>query len=450
VLDRGLVRFLKYVVPLLGIFTLIGVSFFFVDLKQARKDIEETWTGSQKLDISIKAAQLDLTEQTTKLQKDIETAEKAAQDANTELRKMRDLANRAEDTERVIEQNRDRSIVAIATLTKVPTSASNPIQIQRLVVAELIDALRDVLPGDQYALLRSKVAAQQKGIRRQIYDAKNTEELPGILVRTEGDAPVADQDVNQAYDGVGLINGFVEAAFGRNITDGPGGSFAVTVHYAASYDNAFWNGEQLVVGDGDGKVFRIGGFKDLSIVAGTVIPALLKQPKYRNQSGAIQKSFSNIVGTLMLQWQNMQTVEQASWLVGQGIFPGSRTMALVSVKDPGSAYDDPDLGHDPQVATMSKYDKTEEDDGGVHTNSGIPNRAFYELAKQIGGYAWEKPLKVWYESVRGLKPDATFQDLANATVETAARLYGQRSRERQAVVESWAVVEIVAGRGQSK
>jgi Zn-dependent metalloprotease len=441
-----LVRFLKFIVPLLGVFTLIGISLYFVDLKEVRKEVEETWTESQKLDLSIRKAQLELTEQTTKLQKEIDTAEHAALSARNLFDRISQLASNAEAAEHVIEQNRERSIVAISELAVVPSSAYSPIQMKGLVIAELIDDLRDVLPKDQYALLQTKLGAHSAGgLRRQVFDGAEAQTLPGKPARSEGEPPVADDDVNAAYDNLKLISDFIAEVLGRDISAEVGGTIVASVHYGKNFNNAFWNGQQIVMGDGDGSIFRKGGFVELSVMAHELGHALAKQLTYEGQSGAINQSFSNIIGTLVLQWRDKQTVERANWTVGAGIFSAPGAKALLSLKDPGSAYNAPDLGQDPQVGTMSKYD----DNKDFHINSGIPNHAFYELARRLGGYAWDKPLKIWYESVRNLRSDATFQDLANATVAAAKRLYGASSQERKYVIDSWAAVEIAAAAEKS-
>jgi Zn-dependent metalloprotease len=114
------------------------------------------------------------------------------------------------------------------------------------------------------------------------------------------------------------------------------------------------------------------------------------------------------------------------------------------MKAPGTAYDDPLLGRDPQPATMDGYVRTQADDGGVHTNSGIPNHAFYLAAIALGGYAWEKAGRIWYETLRDkrIKPTATFRQFARLTVQNAAHFFG--SAERQAVAAAWAEVGIKA------
>ena len=138
--------------------------------------------------------------------------------------------------------------------------------------------------------------------------------------------------------------------------------------------------------------------------------------------------------------------DKADWLIGAGLFTSRvNGVALRSLKAPGTAYDDPVLGRDPQPATMSGYVKTSTDNGGVHTNSGIPNHAFYLAAIALGGHAWEKAGRIWYETLRDkrLKPTATFAQFARYTVANAAHFFGKA--ERQAVAGAWSAVGVKTG-----
>jgi Zn-dependent metalloprotease len=120
-------------------------------------------------------------------------------------------------------------------------------------------------------------------------------------------------------------------------------------------------------------------------------------------------------------------------------------VALRSMKAPGTAYDDPVLGKDPQPAHMNDIVWTFQDNGGVHINSGIPNHAFYLAATQLGGYAWEKAGRIWYETLRDpqLRPTAGFTRFAQLTLANAQRLYGASSSEQQAVLTAWNQVGIM-------
>lgn len=154
---------------------------------------------------------------------------------------------------------------------------------------------------------------------------------------------------------------------------------------------------------------------------------------------------SDVFGSLIKQFAKGQTADQADWLIGEGLFVASiNGTALRSMKDPGSAYDDQLLGKDPQPKHMDDFVHTFEDNGGVHINSGIPNHAFYLVATRIGGYAWEKAGRIWYDALRDprINPNCGFTRFARVTQDIAGRLYGVNSPERQAVNEGWAGVGI--------
>ena len=164
------------------------------------------------------------------------------------------------------------------------------------------------------------------------------------------------------------------------------------MHYGRGYDNAFWDGTQMVFGDGDGTVFNrftiavdvIGHELTHGVTEHTA--ALV----YQGQSGALNESISDVFGSLVKQQALGQDAAAADWLIGAGLFTAQvKGVALRSMKAPGTAYDDPQLGKDPQPATMADYVETTDDNGGVHLNSGIPNHAFYLAATAIGGHAWE-------------------------------------------------------------
>ncbi len=214
-----------------------------------------------------------------------------------------------------------------------------------------------------------------------------------------------------------------------------------TVHYGMNYDNAFWNGNQMVYGDGDGDLFN--RFTIAIDVIGHELTHGITQYEanltYRDQPGALNESFSDVFGTMVKQRALNQQANEADWLIGEGLFTSNvNGEALRSMKAPGTAYNDPVIGKDPQPAHMRDYAKVSYDNGGVHINSGIPNHAFYLVATEIGGYAWEKAGMIWYIVLRDrLSSRAQFQDAANMTYQVAAELYGNGSTEQQAVKNGW-------------
>lgn len=282
---------------------------------------------------------------------------------------------------------------------------------------------------------------------RVIYDAKNTQTLPGTKVRAEDDPAVADVSVNQAFDGLGATFDLYEQVYGRNSIDGKGMTLEATVHYGKDYDNAFWNGERMVFGDGDGDVFV--GFTESVTVVGHELTHGVTESEggldYSGQSGALNESISDVFGALTEQHLLGQSAADATWLIGEGIFtPAVQGTALRSLKAPGTAYDDDVLGKDPQPAHMDGYVKTSDDNGGVHINSGIPNHAFYLAATAIGGNAWEKAGLIWYKTISGdLSPSADFETFANATLAAATAEYGEDSKEVDAVRSAWVGVGVL-------
>jgi Zn-dependent metalloprotease len=298
-------------------------------------------------------------------------------------------------------------------------------------------------------LLGAFLAAAPAGEkRRSVFDAHQTTTLPGTLVRTEGDAPTADVEVNEAYDGAGATYDLYFEVYGRNSIDDRGMRLDSSVHYGRAYDNAFWNGTQMVYGDGDGKLFE--RFTRAVDVIGHElthgVTAHEANLDYQDQPGALNESFSDVFGSLVKQRSLGQNASEADWLIGEGLFtPKVKGAALRSLKAPGTAYDDPVLGKDPQPATMKGYVQTTDDDGGVHINSGIPNHAFYLAAVSIGGNAWEKAGQIWYDALtKLLRHDSDFASAAEQTLAAAADRYGVSSAEAKAVSDAWQQVGVTA------
>ncbi|MGB8702967.1 MAG: M4 family metallopeptidase [Thermosynechococcaceae cyanobacterium] len=283
--------------------------------------------------------------------------------------------------------------------------------------------------------------------RRTIYDAQTATNLPGRLVRGEGDPPSTDVAVNEAYDGAGATYDLYHDVFERNSIDDRGLRLDSTVHYDRQYDNAFWNGDQMVYGDGDGRLFN--RFTISIDVIGHELTHGVTQYEagliYQDQPGALNESFSDVFGSLVKQRSLNQTADQADWLIGAGLLaPGVQGVALRSMKAPGTAYDDRVLGKDPQPAHLKDYYPGRDDNGGVHINSGIPNHAFYLAATEIGGYAWDKTGKIWYLALRDrLRSRAGFKRAAHATLRAAGELYGENSHEQTAVRNAWQAVGVI-------
>lgn len=286
--------------------------------------------------------------------------------------------------------------------------------------------------------------------QRSIHDAEHLMQLPGVVVRAEGQPATGDAAVDEAYDALGATYEFFWEAFGRDSIDNQGFALVGTVHYGDGYENAFWNGAQMVFGDGDGEIFQR-FTRSLDVVAHELAHGVTESEAglvYFNQPGALNESLSDVFGVLTRQFALKQTADQADWLIGAELLTDKvNGIALRSMANPGSAYDDPVLGKDPQPGHMRDFIVTRDDNGGVHLNSGIPNHAFYRAAMALGGFAWEKAGRIWYETLcdRRLANDADFKGFASLTMDTAERLFGAASDEWTAVKQAWTDVGVEPG-----
>jgi Zn-dependent metalloprotease len=313
-------------------------------------------------------------------------------------------------------------------------SASAQLRAQRAALAESVAYLTPI---------------NGNGKQRKVYSTDGGSSLPGKLIRDEGQPEVGDPGVNEAYEGAGATYDLYWEIYQRDSVDGNGLRLDSTVHYQKNYDNAFWNGEQMVYGDGDGQIFNRFTLS-IDVIGHELTHGVTQYTSnlnYSNQSGALNEAFSDIFGSLVKQRRQGQAAADADWLIGAGLFTASvKGVALRSMKAPGTAYDDPLLGKDPQPAHMRDYVNTSEDNGGVHINSGIPNHAFYLMATAIGGFAWEKTGKIWYLAARDkFKSSTNFQNAADLTFQVAGELFGAESPEQKAVQYGWEGVGITIG-----
>jgi Zn-dependent metalloprotease len=297
---------------------------------------------------------------------------------------------------------------------------------------------------------QAQSAAGQR--RRIVFDAAHKQDLPGRLIREEGDAAKAHDDaVSGAYDNVGITLDFYAKVFGRDSLDGRGMDVNASVHYGDRFSNAMWNGTQMVFGDGDGVHIR-GFTQSLDIVAHELTHAVTQHAipgglgvikrhgkfDLTGEAGALNESISDVFACLVKQWHKKQKVDEADWLLGEGILAPALGRAVRSLKSPGNTAET--YEGDDQVPDMRGY----EEGGDVHRNSGIPNHAFYLAAHALGGHAWEHAGRIWYESIPRLQSQSGFRAAAQVTVDVAARVFGAASKEHHAIEAAWRKVGVLA------
>lgn len=288
------------------------------------------------------------------------------------------------------------------------------------------------------------VSPAATGTAWQVHDAENGTELPGALVLSEGDDdPGDDPAVTEAAHGVSSSLRLAQEVYGRDSFDGAGATVVATVHYGQQYVNAFWDGTQLVFGDGDGRVFdRF--TRPVDVLGHEFAHGIVEHTAglvYQDQPGALNESMADVFAICLSHWLSGADVDDAEWLIGAELFlPGVQARALRDMEAPGTAYDDPALGKDPQVGSMADYIDTTDDNGGVHLNSGIPNRAFVLAARAVGGTSWDGAGRIWMTALAGsdVGPRTDFAGFAAATVAAAGE-------HADAVAGAWRKVGVEVG-----
>ena len=172
-------------------------------------------------------------------------------------------------------------------------------------------AIKSALPAGRTFPV-SKVSPQVSAtprVQRTIYDTHRSSNLPGDVVRVEGQNPTNDSAVDEAYDGLGSTFDFYLQAYQRNSIDNQGLPLLATVHYGTELNNAFWNGSQMVFGDGDGSLFN--RFTIALDVIGHELTHGVTQTEaqliYHDQSGALNESISDVFGSLVKQYVHRET-----------------------------------------------------------------------------------------------------------------------------------------------
>ncbi|KAJ1328180.1 bacillolysin [Microdochium nivale] len=317
---------------------------------------------------------------------------------------------------------------------------------QCIVPPYILDRITSNEPDHSRGLALEPVADEQNSDRTQacpkpvgkkhraIFDAQhsmNEADLPGDLLRAEGQKPVTDEAANKAYNNTGKVLDFYAKLFDWQSIDNKNARIISTVHFGRQYENAFWDSEARQMVYGDGHDFITNFTSAVDVIGHEITHAVTEHTaplNYVGQAGALNESISDVFGIMIKQLAQNEKADEADWLIGEDcLCPGVKGVALRSMKAPGTAYDDPRFGKDPQPAHMRDFRITKQDNGGVHLYSGIPNKAFQLIAVAFGGYSWEKAGKIWWKTLRSgqIGPNCKFIHFADVTVEVAEETFGK-------------------------
>ena len=284
---------------------------------------------------------------------------------------------------------------------------------------------------------------------RSTYSANYGTSLPGTLKRSEGQGAVSDIDVNAAHDSAGIVYDYYSSKHGRDSYNGSGATIRSTVHYDSNYNNAFWNGSQMVYGDGDGSQFAplARGFDVVAHELTHAVTDYSADLVYQNESGALNEAMSDVFAAAAEAYRD-GSVNSDTWKIGEDIMtPGTSGDALRYMNNPtadGSSND-----YYPERYTGTG------DYGGVHLNSGIANLAFYLLVQggshprgktsvSVPAIGMAQSEKIFYRALTSYMTSSTnFQGARNATAQAAQDLYG--STAVNAVHKAWDAVGVPGG-----
>jgi len=280
------------------------------------------------------------------------------------------------------------------------------------------------------------------------YSSKHTTSIPSGTLVSNKSSSFASEDYKasvSAHYNAGKVIDFYKNLFNRNSLDDKGLAIKSYTHYDTNYNNAFWDGYEMIYGDGDGYNFTyLSG--DLGVVGHEMTHGVIDNTadlQYHNESGALNESMADVFGVLISTYDKYNVASggnwvfnAADWVIGQDIYtPSIPGDALRSLSDP-SLYDQPD--------NMNNYEydpDTEDGDwGGVHINSGITSKAAYLVAKNIG---LDKTAKIYYRAlVTYMSPYTDFKQAENCLNEAATDLYGANSAEVKAINNAFYIVGV--------
>ena len=209
--------------------------------------------------------------------------------------------------------------------------------IKNLKISQMLSGHRSV-----NALSFRMTAAAHQEKRHVIYEMEyleSTFRLTGLPARYENSADVNELDIDTCYKNLGITYDFYRDVFNRNSINDGGMTMVSSVHFSTNFDSAFWNGEQMVYGDGGGDFMKKNSLTNLVVTSHELAHGVTQfeaNLRYEDQPGGLNECMSDRFGIMCEQLALKQTVEQSGWLIREGIMVEGQ--ALRSMKDPGNAF----------------------------------------------------------------------------------------------------------------
>jgi Zn-dependent metalloprotease len=305
-------------------------------------------------------------------------------------------------------------------------------------------AVRQQQAALSLAALRLPVTSKRKPTPKphalpasNVYDCRNGTTLPGSQLTNPGTS--ADGAAKRSYAESQAVAQFYWDIFQRDSVDDHNMTLVSSIHYSSSFNNAFWNGSQMVYGDGDGQVFV--DFTQGNDVIGHELTHGVTQHSlalnYANEPGGLNESISDVFGSMFRQWQAKQDVSAADWLIGSDIMgPAAKKKGYTCLRDMAN----PAASHclAPQPTNFSQYHAGMD----PHYSSGIPNLAFCKAAKAYGGKSWEKVGQIWYKALTMAPPTPNMhmKQFANRTRTLSSSVKPADAKLHKSIDDAWTAV----------
>jgi Zn-dependent metalloprotease len=282
-------------------------------------------------------------------------------------------------------------------------------------------------------------AALAKSPTISVFDCKNHHILPGLPLLHPGDC--RDKTAVRACKETTAVATFFRDVFRRNSIDDRGMTMLSSIHYGSKFNNAMWNGSEMLYGDGDNQIF-VDFTQGSDVIAHELTHGMTQhtlQLEYTGDAGGLNESLSDCFGSMFRQWERRQDVITADWLIGADILgPVAKTKGYTCLRNMANPADPGCIAGQP--TKYSQLTPTMD----PHYSSGPPNLAFCLACKSVGGMSWEKVGQVWYHAVTafGSSPKLQMKEFANRTRQVAEQMFRSERGVAKAIDSAWKEVEL--------